>query len=321
MPEKEQIFIGPHIPKCAGINFTEAVRNQIGSKHCICDSFLKRFHLEDDRFPEERESLAHIKVIFGHAVDQFTVRHAIQTKKTILFTFIRHPIDRIISFYAFTRRHREERRLPAVDFDSFYKELTHNSMCKWLTDRFSYFAGKQCLPLSEQAAMVLKSFQYVCSTETLDKYGQQIYNAIGMKYQKNIRHNCSPPNEVNKLKNEIDIAKLITDNKEDLLLYKRYTSGLAFNTHNPFIYDKNHFEQSISLLLEDVTPIKNIWRSRFEYLTDNLHLNNLTANAKKYAQKRLERAQILLEVLEKDHDPSRFNLNQRLPASDGRSEQ
>lgn len=319
MDQKQKLFIGPHIPKCAGINFTEAIRRQIGTKHCICDSFLKRFYLEDERFPEERESLDHIRVIFGHATDQFTIRHALE-REIILFTFIRHPINRIISFYTFTFRHRKERGLPLMDFDTFYNELQHNSMCKWLTERFHYFAGQPENSLSTRAASVLKSFRFVCATEDLNERGDNIYNALKIEYDSSNRYNCSPKHNINELRNTSDIDKLLEDNSEDMILYQKYISGRESDKQNPFVYDHDHFQKSIALLSIDQTPTHDIWRSRYKYLADNLHLNNLIDSAKKSAQNRLQQAEIFSEVLNtKGNDPSEFKMKQHFPQDERRN--
>lgn len=322
MNQEIKILIGPHIAKCAGISFTEAIRSQLGAKHCICDSYLKRFHLEDERFPEERENLDHIRVIFGHAVDQFTIKHALKLgKEIILFTFIRHPIDRIISFYAFTCRHRQERNLPPVDFNSFYNEIQHNSMCTWLTQRFQHATGPLKNSLSTQAASVLKTFKFVCSTEDLADRGEDLYKMIGIKHDPCKRSNFSPKSQIDEIRKSLNLKKLYADNSEDLDLYNQYIKGKSSNEHNPFGYDHNHFKKFLELLCKDKTPLHDVWRSRYKGLTDNLLLNKLIDPAQKSAQNRLQQAQILLEVLNsKKHSPLSFEIKQYLPQDECRND-
>jgi len=130
--EKDKLVFFMHIPKTAGTTLSQILRQQYGEEHIFrayigvgaatlqehIDSLQLRLEKED-RDGNEGDRTPAVKLILGHV--GFGLHEILKRELTYL-TFLRHPVDRVISWYYHQRRvpnakyHQEcqSRNLPEI---------------------------------------------------------------------------------------------------------------------------------------------------------------------------------------------------------------
>ena len=155
----ENVFIGVHIPKTAGVTLIKILEKEFGF-----DKFQQTTNLQRNAdlgipFIEELHDTSNYKVLFGHQVDEKTLFQFFN-RNIYLFTFIREPIQRILSQYRFCIGLGKRKNKKPVNFDGFYSGLQKNGMCNWIISRFPSFLDDNdiSLPLHQKAIKILRCF-------------------------------------------------------------------------------------------------------------------------------------------------------------------
>ena len=249
-PNMENVFIGVHIPKTAGTTLIKILEKEFGFNGFHQTTNLQRNADLGIAFIEEMHNISNYKVLFGHHVDEKTLFHFLN-RNIYLFTFIREPIQRIVSQYRFCIGLAKRQNSKQVDFDSFYSALQKNLLCNWIISRFPSFLDDNhiSLPLHQKAIKILRCFRFICSTKEFDSKIVDLLGEMKVSSKNTIipRANVSGHKSV---EIEFDMAKIRDDNKEDIALYSKFCEARKINplAQNPFIFDNDYYQRKILYL-------------------------------------------------------------------------
>jgi hypothetical protein len=190
------LYIFIHIPRTAGVSFIkmlsqlpeEATQRIYMGPHLPSRDKIKE-HLS--RIPDHRRD--ELQVVFGHHVF-YGIEQFFPNRDCRFITFVRNPVDQIVSFYNNARQLFAQRGadipngvfhdgaiLPFDDWFLFSK-YTRNYNSTFLTQEFLVhpFHGKQQL---EELKMVLSTFHFVGLTETFAEDCQRLTKELGIPYE------------------------------------------------------------------------------------------------------------------------------------------
>ena len=246
----KKVFIGTHIPKTAGSTLIGVLEKEFGyGRFHQTTSLMKNANLEIP-FIEEVINTDKFDVVFGHHVDEKILLHFLN-RDIYLFTFIREPVQRIISQYYFSNQLRKDQNHKLVDFKDFYNRIPKNFMCHFIIKRFSLFLGNgdNSLSLHKKAIRVLQSFKFVCHTEEFDS--MIIHLLEDMKINsKNVAFLRKNTTNYKEFEDRFDLDRIKSENKEDLLLYDFFCNARKENLYsrNPLGFNLDYYQQSLSKL-------------------------------------------------------------------------
>lgn len=197
---KPAIFM--HIQKTAGTSIVDIVRGHYGSQNvCSHGDHLQGFNefpLKDKFFTHKSvlDQLGHLHFISGHFGYDFLKPFI---KDRFSFTFLRDPIERILSFYFFCKsRNPEEfsiyRLVQEVSLDEFLERALSApdvKACIWNTQTWQLASGYgnsqgytvSCLSAEEMlelALIHLDEFSYVGFSETFEKDRDRILKGLNI---------------------------------------------------------------------------------------------------------------------------------------------
>ena len=226
------MFVGLHIHKTAGTSLLRYLESS--SPKRLYGAYALRNYRQCE-LPLWASPAPLTKDIFwGHTIYESFFYHAISP--IYLFTFLRDPSERIISWYSMLRRRKKLKKL-GMSLESF-AEAHSNSICKMLVNRFPSLCGATEASLSEQAFTVLTHMTFVgfqCQyTDDLRLVLEWMKVPINEK-KISTRHNIA------KKAHSIDNADqmmLNGLNREDNLLYERafeYFSSSTLRADNKLL--------------------------------------------------------------------------------------
>ena len=242
------VFIGTHIPKTAGSSLIKHFEKEMDSSQINITTSLYQNARNNRCFLEDLSYLDSIRIVFGHHVDEYSLLN-FPKKNIYLFTFIRNPIDRIISHYFFDKRLRTFQKREILSFEDFYNGQEKNPICNWLIKRFpSAASNKQ--NILEQTIDILKCFNFIASTSDFDKKIPIFFDKININNKIEKRNNVT--NYGKEKEDILNIYKdrIVSENKDDLELYLKYNEN---SNDNPFGFDK---EKQL-LLISNVLKTKS----------------------------------------------------------------
>lgn len=244
------IFIGIHIPKTAGATFKSHLEAELNFNEFYQSTSLIQNAIKDLPFLEEKFNCNSFKIIFGHLVDEDTIR-LFHGKQIYLFSFLRAPVERFISHYLFDCRMAKILNHEHMSFTEFYSKTTKNFMCNWLTSKFpvlsSICSGKT---LHEKAIFILKNFRFVCSTDDFDDKIHLLLNELGVNPKIAKKMNASALDEYSQVVRAVDFEKIKLENQEDMKLMELYNIKNDVSNLNPFGFDKPLFDLYLNKLNE-----------------------------------------------------------------------
>lgn len=218
---RRQVF-GVHIPKTAGTSFLEMSRNVFGASLFQNTSQVANFEagLSSDIFSlREPEK---VRLVFGHHIYETTLQffrpHA---DEFATLTFMREPLSRLRSQFAFDARLNKWLSLPAPD-EAEFLERTSDAVCKFLVERFPSLAG-QVGSLAERALRVLSAFDLVLPhTEFVRglEFAQSQLGVARSHRQTHVEHH-NRSDSTSELQASDDALRAL--NGEDLRLYQLLT--------------------------------------------------------------------------------------------------
>lgn len=148
-------FVGLHIHKTAGTSLLRYIEKQAPQRLYGAYALRNYRKLELPLWASSGQTSRDI--FWGHAIyesffyDSITPLH--------LFTFLRHPADRIISWYSMLKR-RKKLKKSAVSLEAF-AEQHKNSICKMIVSRFPSLVDDGSASLADQALSVLDHMAFV----------------------------------------------------------------------------------------------------------------------------------------------------------------
>lgn len=268
----KHLFIGLHIPKTAGTTLLYILQKNL-SKHSLhqTTSLIKNAKLGIS-FVEEMKYLDDISTIFGHEVDAKTICY-FPNKSIYLFTFIREPISRLISYFNYSQRLFASQGRGEIHIEDFIK-ANRNQMCRFIINRFHDFLSlddKKSLMPHEKAIKILQSFDFVGTTEHFDSSVELLLDDMNLSsYSYTGKKKNVAKKSVNILENniDIDIDMIQSQNSEDYKLYEHFLYNLSNSNldskfvKNPFGFRKEQKKQCIDKML----AIKLDENQRLRYL-------------------------------------------------------
>lgn len=147
-------FVGLHIHKTAGTSllryFEKHASRRIYGAYALRNYRLLELPLWASANITSRD------IFWGHSIYESFFYDVAEPIK--LFTFLRHPNDRIISWYNMLKRRNKLKK--AVSFTAF-ATLNANSISRMLTNRFPSLISSSTASLSDQAISVLDKMAFV----------------------------------------------------------------------------------------------------------------------------------------------------------------
>ncbi len=253
-----------HIPKTAGVTLIKILEKEFGFNGFHQTTNLQRNANFGIPFIEEMQNISNYKVLFGHHVDEKTLFHFLN-RNIYLFTFIREPIQRILSQYRFCIGLGKRKNTKPVSFDSFYSGLQKNGMCNWIISRFPSFLDDNdiSLPLHQKAIKILRCFKFICSTEEFDSKVVDLLGEMKVSSENMIIPKANASRK--SIEIEFDLETIRNDNKEDLALYSNFCESRKINplAQNPLIFDSDYYQRKILELSSQSYNKKQNLKSRF----------------------------------------------------------
>jgi len=206
---QETIYIFFHIPKCAGSTFKKALYENLKENEFLT-IYKPNFYLNSlSEFEKEK-----IKIILGHNI--YYGIHKFFRQRPRYITFIRNPIDRIVSHYNYAVTEFEINKnkgiFPSVVSDKnqvipFKEWVTgnstlHNFISQMLNNFFYYKAPKEKFDCGDFKKMkeILKKFYFIGISENYDSDSLYLYKKLTIsKFPKkqNVSKKYLNPNDKN----------------------------------------------------------------------------------------------------------------------------
>ena len=215
------IYFGLHIQKTAGTTLTMHLRQHVNiEKYKTAGA---NYYYQNGVCPIDELPLSIKKkllIIWGHDAHESMLYKL--DKKVFLFTFLRHPVDRAISWYKF-RRDRLNRK---ESFKEFVKSRS-NHMCKMLIRKFPSLVSSKEESLSLKAISVLNHFNFIGCQENFTNHSKLLLQKMRLPLiEEVIKYNVSKSNDT------FDQDLVAEKNQEDLNLYKNFFADNS--AENPY---------------------------------------------------------------------------------------
>lgn len=213
----DEVIIFLHILKTAGVTLNGIIYNQYKDKYIIKSPYWMQEPFSEYIKKFDEEEIKRMEVLRGHF--HFGVHKYLPQKKYIYMTFLRNPIEQVISFYYFTRD-----RYPGVYDHITFEEYLNDEKYNWTTSniqtRFLSGSPSEQGDLEKAKNNLENYFSIVGITERFDESLSVIKRKLGwnIKSYNNRNVTQSRPN-INEISNET-IALIKKKNESDIKLYE-----------------------------------------------------------------------------------------------------
>jgi len=192
--QENELAIFIHVPKSAGTSFRFSVIN--GGNYSLSGYNIMAWHGTTTKFKEEisiakREQ---VKLLTGHCC--FGIHEAF-SKPAAYLSIIRHPVDRIVSYFYQTTFTLNNKPIPMtrsklLDPETFEKLLAARMVSQNQAVQLLSGAHIPIENLGEEHLQMAKNnidkyFSFICCTEDLDNYWDLLSNKFGYKWHSNDR--------------------------------------------------------------------------------------------------------------------------------------
>jgi hypothetical protein len=275
------LFIGLHIQKCAGtslqVHLEECPRSNTWFWHTSPDINYRNSALEvEERTIAARES---VRVIWGHEVFDRFMRF-FPDRPIYLFTFLRHPARRLISWYKYEARNYERANGNLDGFDSFPKYLKRRQdhMCRFILNRFPHLDTSGSEELHQRAISILDKFAFVGLQENFQAGADKLMEFLQLPpFPESMKRNVDD----GKFTFEYALDNIVSNNYHDFALYEyalaRYLESPLPDkdrTVNPkdygLDYEENGFHDFIRFRARCITNVMGGSGERERYGRDNV---------------------------------------------------
>lgn len=208
------VFVGLHIHKTAGTSLLRYLETHAGERLYGSYSLrnLRRLEMPLWAYDNKGEK----DIFWGHSIYESFFYG--MTKPARLFTFLREPQQRIVSWYKMLHR-RKKLKKNCTTLEEFAAKHS-NSMSKMLVNRFPTLAGDKDQRLSQRALMVLEQMTFVGLQANFSEHLKLLLELMNVPVQKDLllaRHNTDKPKRGLDIG---DVAFVDKFNEEDHLLYE-----------------------------------------------------------------------------------------------------
>ena len=288
--DSNNLFVGLHIHKTAGMTLLHQLKDQLGSDQYYSNSMYADNFRHGEKELEERfpYGLNNIRVIFGHDVHQYMLTY-FKERNVKLFTFLREPVSRILSWYCYHRKLFSRFGHEAPSFTQFYNDLfPQGTLCAMITRAFPAFIDSKNDPLYLQAISVLKKFYFVATLDDFSTKSPVLCDEIGISFHVKTRKNVTDYKRELKVEDEVDFDFLRADNKDDIMLYEAVQSAQHSGELNYFGFDASGYERSIiKMSSRCVNPYEKLLRNHDGPIKNNYKLENIFDKAVASYEKQL----------------------------------
>lgn len=210
-----KIFLGLHIPKCAGTTILSELKRNFGDGVYQSTSLISNFRESKPDLLEAYPALQYQGYFGHHFCDELL---KLLGENLFLFTFFRNPLERALSHYKYINRMNSAVGLPEVNFDQFVKRIP--SMTRFILERFPGLVGEEeaDAPRWLKAASVLKKFDYVGDSDDLHTFQDVFHEEFGVRLDLSVEKNKAPAEE-----KEVSFSEkeaIYKSLEEDILLYQ-----------------------------------------------------------------------------------------------------
>jgi Sulfotransferase family len=236
-PGADRAIIFLHLPKCAGTTLNRLIEWEYPAKeiYSIDPSYFRWSHRKLMRLPSER--LARLRVFKGHM--PFGLHRRLARPATYI-TFLRDPVERMISEYYFILQHHlhpQHRQMQKLTLEQHATGTPHhNVQTKLIAGRGDYpdFLAGECneeiLALAKEN--LAKYFTFAGLTERFDEGLAALKLLFGWNINRYAHFNVTPRLRPKKDKVPVETQSLIAErNKYDVRLYEHvkdaYPAALA----------------------------------------------------------------------------------------------
>ncbi|MDS1309461.1 sulfotransferase family 2 domain-containing protein [Marinobacter xiaoshiensis] len=258
MSIEKKVFLGVHVPKCAGSSILSELKRVYGDQCYQSTSLVNNFRGSKSDLTDTYKNLDYSGYFGHHFCDELL---KIIGRDVFLFTFLRDPLERAVSHYKYVNRMKQSLGRQPVAFSDFIKTLP--SMTKFLLQRFPSLVDQSCR--TEQAwlkaASILKKFDFVGDTEGIESFQEVFAREFGVNLNLKVVKNKAPKDGHNLDCHQIEA--MLGALEDDVLLYQWYkrcwhlsrdevqNSELDFYVNSEFNKDR-FFNFHASSLIQDL---------------------------------------------------------------------
>lgn len=208
-------LISLHIPKTAGTSFYHMLKTQYGNKNVVRIDIATTKGRRVNMIPAEKAYVhPSPKVIHGHFELKDLLDFVPIDPKTNIITWLRHPVDRVISNYYYLSKilqnHLQEEKHDLNILSKMQRTLLEYASDEQNRNRMSKFL--KGIPLEE--------FFFIGFVERFDQDSNELARKLQWSTQDTIKVNQTGSKKSDRVDQHIkdEIARL---NAEDILLYER----------------------------------------------------------------------------------------------------
>jgi hypothetical protein len=275
------LYLGLHIQKCAGtslqVHLEECPRSNTWFWHTSPDINYRNSAAEvEARNLASRDA---VRVIWGHEVFAHFMGF-FPERPVYLFTFLRHPARRLISWYKYEARgyERAHGTLDGFEFFEQYLKKRQDHMCRFILNRFPQLDTSDSDELHQRAISILDKFAFVGLQENFQVGADRLMEFLGLPlFPENMKRNVDD----GKMSLEYDLETIVANNTHDFALYEyalaRYLDAPLPDKDrlvNPRDYGINYeadgFHDFIRLRARCITNVMNGSGERERFERDNL---------------------------------------------------
>jgi len=257
----KKLFVGLHLHKCAGTTLQVHLEGNRPFRFKSTNPFVN-YHSGLVSIDELGFStIKHTVAYWGHDVHETMLSNV--EAPVFLFTFLRDPVARAISWYAYETRERALKQ-PFVEF----AEQRRDTMCGMLIGAFPSLSGSVSEPPHQRALQVLNHFGFIGAQAHFADHANMLLDFMGISRLGDKRENISSPVEKSRLEEYRDWIAGI--NAEDMALWAELAPRLDIAPIMDPERTVQFFDPSAELRFDD----QHLKRLRLE-LTDLDHFGLL----------------------------------------------
>ena len=308
---EETLFLIPHIPKTGGTSLLYHFRMNFGDDRVISygpNSRVERFFRNFSQLEEMNDDeLAGIKTVQGHGVSENLFPY-FKNRNTKIIIVLRHPVSHIRSRFHHYSTTLASRGLK-VTTNSFLKSTPKNFLAATLIEKFPEFISDGAESQLEKATSILSKFDYVFTTENLDKQTPRFLKAYKLPKMDERRRVSSK-----KLELDLSDEQIIEDNPIDIALFEAINKVLdTTDSHNGLTFDKAGKEAAIKKLasrrIRERQTTLDVYHHLAKSLCTSLRAEAAIAKTSLLDDVKLKRPKLFREILQETENENRVKMN------------
>lgn len=275
------VYIGLHIHKCAGTSLQRHLTTSDENGTLFWHTNVRVNHRKSR--PEFEEcnlaSREKVAVIWGHEVRDYLLQFFVE-RPIFLFTFMRNPVDRMVSLYKYQARRTVHRNGNLDGFESLseFAAQRQNQICFFILKRFPNLVDKDLTELHDRAISVLEKFAFIGLQEDFEAGANRLMKFMKFPaFDNQKRHNVDRGD----FKVHDSLDDIYELNPSDMRLYEyvkeRYQSCPEPDSQKvidpkdfSFSQTQDDFRGFIKLRLQKITDAIVLNRERDDYQNDNI---------------------------------------------------